>query len=73
MENALRKHHGYEAVPGGKGSHVKLKKSGSPTIILPGNRPALSPGVVKHALSAIGGFPLKRLPDLLAGRLAANG
>ena len=69
LEAALTKHHGYRTVPGGKGSHVKLTKPGSPTIILPGNRPVLSPGIVKQALNAIGGYPLSRLPALLEGRL----
>jgi predicted RNA binding protein YcfA (HicA-like mRNA interferase family) len=50
LEGALMKHHGYRPVAGGKGSHVKLAKPGAPTIVLPGNQPVLSPGVVKHAL-----------------------
>jgi predicted RNA binding protein YcfA (HicA-like mRNA interferase family) len=66
---ALTKHYGYEQVAGGKGSHVKLKKPGAPTIMLAGNRPVLSPGLVKHALEALGGHPVSRVPDLLAGRL----
>jgi hypothetical protein len=41
----------------------------APTIILSGNRPVLSPGVVKHALEAFGGYPVSRLPDLLDGKL----
>lgn len=69
LTSALAKHYGYEHVTGGKGSHIKLKKPGSPTIILPGNRSVLSPGVVKHALDAIGGYPISRLPDLLEGTL----
>jgi hypothetical protein len=72
LETALTKHHGYRVVPGGKGSHVKLAKAGAPTLILPGNRPLLSPGIVKQALKAIGGYPISRLPDLLDGRLAAQ-
>jgi hypothetical protein len=48
---------------------VKLKKPGAPTIMLAGNRPVLSPGLVKHALEALGGHPVSRVPDLLAGRL----
>ena len=39
--------HGYRVTPGGKGSHIKLKKSGSPTLIVPGNRDNASPGVTK--------------------------
>jgi len=73
LVGALTRHYGYEYVPGGKGSHVKLKKPGAQTIIVPGNRPVLSPGVVKHALEAIGGYPISRLPELLEGRLRANG
>ena len=72
LEGALTRHYGYRPVAGGKGSHVKLAKSGSPTIILPGGRPTLSPGVVKHALDAIGGYPISRLPDFLEGRLLVN-
>ena len=72
LGGALTKYHGYQPVSGGKGSHVKLKKPGAPTIILPGNRQVLSPGVVKHALDAIGGYPISRLPDLLDGKLAAH-
>ncbi len=69
LASALAKHHGYQHVAGGKGSHIKLKKPGAQTIILPGNRSVLSPGVVKHALDAIGGYPISRLPDLLEGKL----
>lgn len=72
LEGALTRHYGYQPVPGGKGSHVKLKKPGSPTIILPGNRPTVSPGVVKSVLDAVGGYPISRLPDLLEGRLVAH-
>lgn len=72
LEGALTRHYGYRPVPGGKGSHVKLKKPGSPTIILPGNRPTVSPGVVKNVLDAVGGYPISRLPDLLDGRLVAH-
>jgi hypothetical protein len=66
---ALTRHYGYEKVPGGKGSHVKLARSRAPTIILPGNEAVLSPGVVKQALAAIGKYPLAKLPLLLEGRL----
>jgi predicted RNA binding protein YcfA (HicA-like mRNA interferase family) len=44
---------GYAQVDGGKGSHIKLKKPGSPTMILPGNRSELSTGVTKTALRLI--------------------
>jgi len=70
LAGALIKHYGYEEVPGGgKGSHVKLRKSGLKPIVIPGNRPVLSPGVVKKALAAVGGHPLSKLPDLLNGKL----
>ena len=39
---------GYEIVPGGKGSHIKLKKKNCPTIIIP-NHKELSKGL-EHAL-----------------------
>lgn len=72
LVGALTKHYGYEKVAGGKGSHVKLKKPGAPTITLAGNRPVLSPGLVKHALDALGGYPISRVPELLAGKLPAH-
>ena len=67
LEKALIRHYGYNLVQGGKGSHVKLKKTGSATIILPGQRETLSKGAIKSALKAIGGYPLSRLPDVLVG------
>ena len=39
---------GYKIVPGGKGSHMKLKKKSSPTVIIP-NHKELSKGL-EHAL-----------------------
>jgi predicted RNA binding protein YcfA (HicA-like mRNA interferase family) len=69
LVGALTKHYGYQEVQGGKGSHVKLKKPGAPTITLAGNRPVLSPGIVKQALDALGGYPISRVPDLISGRL----
>jgi hypothetical protein len=66
---ALTRYYGYEKVPGGKGSHVKLARPRAPTIILPGNEAVLSPGVVKQALAAIGNYHLAMLPQLLEGRL----
>ncbi len=69
LVSALTRHHGYRQVPGGKGSHVKLTKDGAPNIHVPGNDAVVSPGVVKQAMRAIGGYPLSRLPDLLSGRL----
>lgn len=29
---------GYKIVPGGKGSHIKLKKDGYPTVIIPNHK-----------------------------------
>lgn len=39
---------GYELVPGGKGSHMKLKRKNSPTVIIP-NHKELKKGL-EHAL-----------------------
>jgi len=49
FERALEKELGYQRVPGGKGSHVKLKAPGRPTLNLPGNRKDLKPGVLRDA------------------------
>ncbi|MFZ1535845.1 MAG: hypothetical protein WAT23_00440 [Chromatiaceae bacterium] len=57
---------GYQIVPGGKGSHLKLKKSGCPAMILPGHRRELSAAVLKNALDALGGYSLPDLDNLLA-------
>lgn len=57
---------GYTKVDGGKGSHVKLEKSGSPTMILSGNRTELSPAVAKTALRLLGNFKLHDLPRLVS-------
>ncbi len=67
-KKGLVKHHGYNVVPGGKGSHVKLSKPGAATIVLTGNQDALSPGVLKDVLSKLGGHPLSRARDVLEGR-----
>jgi predicted RNA binding protein YcfA (HicA-like mRNA interferase family) len=45
---------GYQIVPGGKGSHVKLRNSRGETMILPGNRKELSIGVLNSALKSLG-------------------
>ncbi|MFH0898779.1 MAG: type II toxin-antitoxin system HicA family toxin [bacterium] len=42
---------GYKLVSGGKGSHLKLKKEGNPTIIIP-NHKELKKGM-EHALRRI--------------------
>lgn len=42
---------GYEIVSGGKGSHIKLKKKNSPTVIVP-NHKELAKGT-EHALRKI--------------------
>ena len=44
---------GYVVVPGGKGSHVKLKKRGEPQMILPDNRKALSVGALQQVKRAL--------------------
>jgi predicted RNA binding protein YcfA (HicA-like mRNA interferase family) len=63
---SLLKLQGWIEVDGGKGSHVKLKKPNAPTIILPGNRKDLSPGVMKYVLRILGGYSLSDLPALLS-------
>ena len=69
---ALYKGVGYVEVDGGKGSHVKLKRPGAPTMILPGNRSELSPGVAKTALRVLGDFTIDDLPRLVKGELSPN-
>ena len=69
LTSALTRHYGYSQAPGGNGSHVKLVKPNVPNIHLPGNRPVVSPGMVKQVLGVFGGYPLSRLPDLLRGQL----
>lgn len=46
----------------GKGSHVRLEKTDAPSITIPGNRDALSLGVLKSIQKALGDGV--RLPDL---------
>jgi len=67
----LYKQAGYTEVDGGKGSHIKLKKPGAPTMILPGNRPELSPVVAKTALRVLGDLNLDDLPNLVPQGLPA--
>ena len=57
--------HGYKAVAGGKGSHVKLKKDNSQTILLPGQRKDLSSGVIRNTLRSLGGYKLRDLKELV--------
>lgn len=59
---------GYQRVDGGKGSHVKLKRAGSPMVIIPGDRDNVSPGVARATLRALGEENVRALPDLV-GRL----
>ena len=68
----LYKEAGYSEVEGGKGSHVKLKKPGAPTMILPGNRSELSAGVAKTALRVLGDFNLHDLPHLVNAGLSGT-
>ena len=49
---------------------MTLTKFGAPQIIITKNQKVVSPGVVKHALNAIGSYPISRLPERLEGRLA---
>jgi predicted RNA binding protein YcfA (HicA-like mRNA interferase family) len=58
---------GWQVVQGGKGSHVKLKKPDAPTIILPGDRRELSPGVTRQVLRILGNYSFHDLPELLRG------
>ena len=44
---------GYTIVPGGKGSHVKLRAHGRPMIIIPDNREALSHRVLSSVATAL--------------------
>lgn len=56
---------GYIEVKGaGKGSHKKLAKSGWPTLILPGDRENLSPGVARCVMHEFG-LTLKEFQDFL--------
>ena len=72
ISQALTRHYGYTATSGGKGSHVKLANEQGHTLVLPGNRPVLSPGVLKQILDVFGGHPLSRLPAFLDGKLPAS-
>lgn len=45
---------GYAVVPGGKGSHVKLKNQSGETMILPGNRREISKGLLSSVLKTVG-------------------
>ncbi|MBM4229857.1 MAG: type II toxin-antitoxin system HicA family toxin [Gammaproteobacteria bacterium] len=67
--SSLTRHYGYTETRGGKGSHVKLTKTGRPPVVIPGGRSTVSPGVVKHVLKAIGGYPLSRARDFVEGSL----
>jgi len=50
----------------GKGSHVRLERSGKPPLTIPGNRRDVSPGVANSVLKAINpSFRLNDLPMLL--------
>lgn len=53
---------GYKVVPGGKGSHVKLKKDGHGSLIVPGNRRDLSHVAVKLLKDL--GYQVKDIPEL---------
>ena len=68
LVQATRKHYGFEEVDGGKGSHIKMKHPDGRTLIIPGNRKTLRPGTLSNTLETLGGFSLRQLPDVLAGR-----
>jgi len=64
----LAEKHGWTVKEGaGKGSHVRMKRPNSPSLTIPGNRRDVSPGVVKAALKAFGGYKLDDLAALLHG------
>ena len=65
LEDWCSHRHGFQRVAGGKGSHVKVKKDGK-SIIIPGNKKVLSPGIVKSALATIGGYSQAKVQDVLA-------
>ena len=65
LEDWCSHRHGFHRVAGGKGSHVKVKKDGK-SIIIPGNKKVLSPGIVKSALATIGGYSQAKVQDVLA-------
>lgn len=60
LAKALQRNDGYQVVKGGKGSHLKLKASDKPTLILPGNKKELSPGVVRQVAKTL------QIPDIHA-------
>jgi predicted RNA binding protein YcfA (HicA-like mRNA interferase family) len=62
----LAEKHGWTVKDGaGKGSHVRMECPGSPSLTIPGDRRDVSPGVVKTALRAFGGYKLNDLSALL--------
>lgn len=61
---------GYRLVHGGKGSHVKLEKSGVRPMILRGNCSELSPGNAKNVLRVLGDYNLHDLQGLLRGDIS---
>lgn len=65
---ASRKYYGFEQVPGGKGSHVKMQHADGRTLTIPGNRRSLRPGTLNNTLETLGGFSLQQLAEVLAGR-----
>ncbi len=50
----LLESNGYSVVPGGKGSHIKMKDASGKTIVLPCNRDHLSPGVARNVAQVLG-------------------
>jgi hypothetical protein len=64
----LAENHGWVVRDGaGKGSHIRMERSGWPSLTIPGNRRDVSPGVVKTTLKAVGGYKLNDLSALLHG------
>lgn len=56
-----------------EGSHLKLARRSTRTIVLPGDRRELSPGIANQVLKVIGPHSIADLPKLLSGQLRLGG
>lgn len=65
----LLKRWGFEMIPGGKGSHLKMRGPNGKQATVPGAKSRLSPNVAKQLLSLLGPFSLSDLPALLSGAI----
>jgi predicted RNA binding protein YcfA (HicA-like mRNA interferase family) len=62
----LAEKHGWAIRRGaGKGSHIRMERSGAPSLTIPANRRDVSPGVIETTLRAFGGYKLNDLGALL--------